>query len=389
MHRRTLLMTGGAALAAACASQGGAGKTPSVAIIGGGIMGCSLAFHLAKAGARVTVLERTAIGAGATQGAFALLIASHHDHDKRLFDLYISAVREWRSLEDDLQGEVPIQWGGDISWVAPGADADALKQRIALLQSWGSDIREITPDDLRALVPGVEPGAFGAGAFAPSSGTLDPLNAVQTIARHAQTHGAEILHPCDVNSFIVSDGAVTALETSLGRVEADIVVVAAGAQTSPLLEKAKVRTEIDIVSGALAHSKPQPRMLERVVTSPLGSLKQNPDGRIVTGPDYAPGAHAEDTSVAYGNQLLSKVSAILPNASTPELDFMTLGHVPIPADGVPIAGRCPGYSNLYACLTMSGVTLAPLIARLLSTEIMAGSAAPELDGYGPARFEAA
>ncbi len=359
---------------------------PRVVVIGAGVMGVSIAYHLAKVGARVVVLERAAPGSQATQGAFAMLIAAHDGGGPSLNALYGMAVADWRELAREIGPSMPIQWGGAASWAAPGAGADELAALARRLRDWGAPVQALTSRGLEALVPGIRPGPFGAGCFFPDHGALDPAATLGALVAVARRLGVAFRFPCEVVALSTDGQAITSVLTRDGAVEADVVVLAAGAATPDLAAMVGVRAPINLVSGTLAHSKPFRPVLGCVLNGPHGSLKQDPDGRIVTGADYRPGADGTDTSQAYGEQLLATAARVLPALAGAELDAMTIGYVPIPADGLPVVGFCAAPANLYLALTMSGITLAPLVGRLAASEIVDGIAVDVLAAYRPARF---
>lgn len=387
MHRRRLLqsLAGLVGPSLAPARTRAAGARPRVAVIGAGIMGASIAYHLARGGAQVTVLDRAAPGGQATQGAFAMLIATHDD-DRAFNDLYGMAVMDWRRLEVELGGAVEVQWGGTASWAPPGAGADELAASTRKLQAWGAPVRPIDAAGLAELVPGAVPGPFGAGVFSPDQGTLDPVQALQALVAAGRRLGVVYRYPCEVTGFRREGGRITGLRTRQGDVEVDVAVLAAGAGTPGLAGPLGIKTPIDVVSGTLAHSKPFPRVLRRVLNGPLGSLKQDPDGRIVTGADYRPGASGTDVSRAYGESLLATAVRMVPALKGVELEAMTLGYVPIPVDNHPIVGFCGAPANLYVALTMSGITMAPLMGRMAACEILEGVQVETLSAYRPGRF---
>ncbi|HEX4197369.1 MAG TPA: FAD-binding oxidoreductase [Caulobacteraceae bacterium] len=361
-------------------------RRPRIAVVGAGIMGASIAYHLAGQGAEVIVLEKAAPGIGATQGAFAMLIATHEGGDRAFNDLYGMAVLDWRRLELELNGAVAVQWGGTASWTAPGQKADELNALTRQLQGWGAPIRAITAEELQRLVPGVVPGPFGAGNFSPDQGTLDPTEALEALIAAGRRRGVQYRFPCEVAALATDGRKLTGLKTTAGPIEADAVVLAAGAAVPDLAGQVGVKAPIDVVSGTLAHSKPFPRVLQRVLNGPDGSLKQDPDGRIVTGADYRPGASGTDVSQAYGERLLALAARTAPALSGARLEKMTLGYVPIPVDSHPIVGFCAAPANLYLALTMSGVTMAPLMGRFAASEILDGIAVEVLKPYRPSRF---
>ncbi|KAL4781950.1 FAD dependent oxidoreductase [Aspergillus varians] len=358
-----------------------------VIVIGAGIIGISIAYHLACRGTQVTVLDKQAPGSGCTQGAFAMLIASHSVGPAELNDLYGLAVAEWRQLAVQLGTALPIQWGGVVNWAGPGKQAEEMVRTHERLKGWGVRVEGLVEGDVERLVPGAVPGVFGTGAFLPDWGAVDVGKAFGVLVQRAKDVGVVIRTPVEVLSVVSSSGkpGKPSVTTDQGQLVADKVVVAAGAGTPRLLQPLGTPIAIKMVSGTLAYSKPLPPVLHRVVNGPLGSIRQNPDGRIVTGLDYAPGADGQDTSDAYGRMLLQRAAEVIPALAGAELDTMTIGHVPIPGDSTPILGFCDGGEKVYVATMMSGITLAPLMGRLAATEIL-GHSLSLLEGYRPGRF---
>ncbi|OKL57029.1 hypothetical protein UA08_07348 [Talaromyces atroroseus] len=363
------------------------GERQHVVVIGAGIIGVSIAYHLACRGAQVTVLDKQTPGTGCTQGAFAMLIASHSPGPAELNDLYGLAVAEWKQLEVQLGTTLPIQWGGVVNWAAPGQQTDDLTVVHGRLRSWGVNIQEVSEIDVKRLIPGVVPGAFGAGWFLPGYGAIDVKQTFTILVERTKALGVVFETPVEVQSIAraASGKPVLLLGQGKAQLEADKVVIAAGAGTPSLAKALGTKIALNIVSGTLAYSKPMPSILHRVVNGPKGSIRQNPDGRIVTGLDYAPGADGHDVSDSYGQMLLSRATEVVPALAGAELETMTMGHVPIPEDSCPVVGFCDSDSTVYVATMMSGITLAPLMGRLAATEIV-GQPLSLLRPYRPGRF---
>ncbi|KAI1609751.1 FAD dependent oxidoreductase [Exophiala viscosa] len=356
-----------------------------VIVIGAGIIGVSIAYHLARRGAQVTVLDKQTPGSACTQGAFAMLLATHTDGTEELNQLYGLAVAEWRQLEARLGERLPIQWGGVVNWVEPGNKVEEIVSTRKLLKEWNVKVEALSEDDIRFLVPGAVPGPVGDGNFLPGYGALDVMQTFAVMVQQAKRLGVNFRTPVEVTNMTVSNTGRPHLGTSEGPMESDKVVVAAGAGSSHLAQTLGVRIPLKMVSGTLAYSKPMQPVLHRVLNGPRGSIRQNPDGRIVTGLDYRPGADGHNVSDAYGEMLLKNAAEVVPALAGMELDEMTLGHVPISEDSSPIVGFCEPSKAVYVATTMSGVTMAPLIGRLAAAEVL-GERTSILDSFRPSRF---
>lgn len=390
MGRREMISLLPLSLAASLASAGAATAAtsavrPRIAVVGAGIVGVMIAYHLAKRGAAVTVVD-PAPNSGCTPGAFAMLIAAHASGSAEFNTLYVRAVADWHRFQADIDVQLPIQWGGTLNWAAPGRNADKVRADQRQFTNWGVDVAALEAEDVARLCPGAVAGPFGAGYFLPGQGTVDVDGIMAIVIAQAVRHGASF-RKAKVTGFGAQTSGDVQLLTDQGPVGADKVVLAAGQHNTDLAALIGAKVPLDLVSGTLAHSKPMRPVLHRVLNGPLGSIKQDPDGCIVTGLDYAPGAAGTDVSEAYGAKLLAEAARTVPALREAKLDRMTLGHVPIPAqDQMPIVGRVMPSPNVYVASMMSGVTMAPLMARLITTEILDDVRLEMLASFRPERF---
>jgi glycine/D-amino acid oxidase-like deaminating enzyme len=367
------------------ATFGRAAGRDRVVIAGAGIMGASIGYHLAKRGARVTIVEKERPGAGATQNSFAWINATFSKRPRSYFDLNLAGIAGWRRLSLEFGSELQIQWGGSVEWAAPGADADKLRTSVRRHEDWGYAAHAIDAAEMASLLPAVSPGPVGAACFSEIEGTLDPMHALGVLLSKAKEAGADVQHPCEVTGISISGGRVKAVETTRGRMEADYFVIAAGTGSTQLARMAEVNVPLKESPGALAHTRPMKRMLDHVALAPGATIKQNPDGRIVTGTDFG-GSPVTEATREYGMTLVRNASRFLPALEAAELETTTLGHRVLPLDEYPIVGftgRCP---NLYIAAMHSGITLSPLIGQVAAMEILDGANVDLLKPYRPARF---
>jgi glycine/D-amino acid oxidase-like deaminating enzyme len=126
-------------------------------------------------------------------------------------------------------------------------------------------------------------------------------------------------------------------------------------------------------------------VIDRILLSPIGNVKQKPDGRIVTGLDFGP-SPTEDATKEKGEAFLAKMSAVLPHLAKASIEKVTLGFRPLPKDSFPIVGFSERRPDIYLTVMHSGVTLGPLIGRLAATEILDGVRVDPLAPYRIERF---
>jgi glycine/D-amino acid oxidase-like deaminating enzyme len=385
MNRRMLLqLFGGIAVAGARPFAFQAKARNRIVIAGGGILGANIAYQLARRGASVTLLEKARPGTGATANSFAWINANKQPQP--YFSLSLIGIEAWRELHADIGEELPVRWGGSLEWTNTTARAASQAETLRRFQAWGYPVHLIDERQLRALEPNVVPGVVTGATHAEIEGSADPVGATEVILARAAKAGAKIVYPSEVVGLDRQHERLRAVRTTQGDVDADVLVVACGTDTPKIAAMAGLTVQLTRSPGILFHTAPQPRAIERILLSPIGNLKQKPDGRMVTGLDFGP-APPEDATRENGEAFLKKMSAVLPQLAKASLEKVTLGFRPLPKDSHPIVGFPEGRRDVYITVMHSGITLGPLIGRLAALEILDGVRVEPLAPYRLERFK--
>ncbi len=350
-----------------------------IIVIGSGIIGASIAWHLAKAGAAVTVIEEAKTAGGlATRGSWAWINASWGNPEP-YFRLRERSMLEWRKLDREVPG-LRVNWCGGLIWdLAPEALAAFAREH----GGWGYGVRRVSRDGILAI----EPNLLAVPDFAchvAEEGMVEPLAASLAMLAGATAHGAQVLTNTPVKWLIEDGDIVSGVMTGEGAIHADETVVAAGTATAALLDSAGVALKMSSPAGLLCHSKPARELLHGLVMAPGLHMRQTAEGRIVAGTDFA-GADPEGNAEGLAAELMAKVRLMVKGAESLELDYFTAGQRPTPADGFPAIGRPAGRRGLYVAVTHSGITLAPAIGRFGAQELLGGARDDLLQPYHPDR----
>jgi glycine/D-amino acid oxidase-like deaminating enzyme len=386
MDRRRLLGLLGATALGAASGPAARAATPSrhEVVIGAGILGATIAYALARRGTRVTVLEKTAPASGATGDSFAYLNASTKQ-PRAYYDLNVRGIAGWRSLQQELHGTLPLRWGGAVYWRDEPAAAAALLHALRQYRDWGYAGRRLDSAALRHLLPNATPGHVEGAVLYEQEGTIDPVGAVNVILARARALGVTVEFPVAVEALEVEGDRIRGVRTSGGRIEADTVVVAAGLGSPTLVTPLGVKLPLTTSIGVLAHTVPQPPLLGSAAFAPGSTIKQNPDGRIVSSSSHE-GSGLTLGLAEQGEQILQSAARYFPRLQRAKIERVSIGYRVLPADGFPILGFTRNFGNLYVAVTHSGVTLAPVIAQFAMQEILEGVDVESLAPYRASRF---
>jgi len=202
-------------------------ETADVIVVGAGVQGASVAFHLARRGARVLVLERATIAAGAT-GRSSGFVRMHYDleSESRLAWASFPYFRDWSDIVG--AGDCGFVRTGYLQLV-PASLAENLRANVAMHQGVGIETRELGPADVARLVPGAVTDDITVAAYEAGSGYADPSGTAAGFLAAARRSGARMIQGCRVDAVLVEGQAVVGVETDRGRFAAPVVVDVAGA----------------------------------------------------------------------------------------------------------------------------------------------------------------
>ncbi len=281
-------------------------------------------------------------------------------------------------------GALPLQWGGAAYWRDEPAAAAQLLSALRGYQGWGYAGRQIDEVELRRLLPNATPGHVEAAAFYDQEGTVDPAGAVDVLLGRAKALGAIVEYPVEVTGFDATSDRIRGVKTTHGKIEADTVILAAGLGSQPLANLAGVKLPLTSSAGVLVHTTPQPAFLSSVVFAPGNTIKQNPNGRVVSGGGHE-GSNLTSSPQEQGEQILKDASRYFPQLKNATIESVTIGQRVLPVDGFPLVGFLGGYRNLYVAATHSGVTLAPIIGQYVTQEVLEGVVLEPLAPFRPGR----
>lgn len=338
-----------------------------IVVIGAGIVGASLAYHLAGKGANVTVVEAGEVASGVTATSFAWLNTTHDAPDP-IAALRSAAIDAYHRLEHELPA-VEIRWTGALCYgadIQPGADSRITRQRIQALEP-----RLRNPPE--------------QAQFKAEEGALDAVHTTHALMEGAQAHGATLLTHTQVLGFRMHGSQVTGVETSLGVIDVDVVVLAAGTGIPALTKLLGMPLPIEASPAIFIRYNAPPGIVRTLISNPAMEVRESAEGIWLAAEDYL-GDAPENQAAAIARRTAQAIAGELEGVTFIEPQLACVGLRPIPADGIPIIGQLPGISGVYVCAMHPGVTLAAIVGSLASEEIMEDRVCPALAPCRPERF---
>jgi glycine/D-amino acid oxidase-like deaminating enzyme len=359
---------------------------PRVVVIGAGIIGSSIAMHLAERDLRPVLVDGAQTGHGASARSFASLSAFGVD-PVGYYELACTALASWSGWAERL-GEVGFRRGGGLRWEADPQEGRRLAEQVERARSRGYPIMPVGEEELRRLLPAAETGPVAAGCHAPRDGQVEPSLVVAACRAATEAAGGRLFlgEPARVG---LDDHGIR-VEVGDRELRPAVAVLAAGPESVAIARDVGLEIPTLASPGLLVETEPLPPFTDKVIYLPGGPgprvfLRQRSDGSVLLG-ERSQETVARDVGERHGRVLITQAARFLPVLRTARITRSLLAWRSMPADRLPIVGPVPGLDSLYLAVTHSGVTLAPVVGRLVAEEIATGDEAWLLASFRPGRF---
>ena len=348
----------------------------TVAIVGAGIVGASVAYHLARRGVSVTLVDRApSPAAGVTGDSFGWIGDSGGAWPGGAEDLRASVLSDYRRLEAEVPG-VAVRWTGSLTWDdAPVRLGDGA--RLARGQYW------IGRGDVATLEPNLRDPPERA-VYTPTDGGVDPVGTAEALVQAARTLGARVVLGAGAAALRIVGGRVEGVASPAGFYPASTVVLAVGADVGMLCEPLGVTLPVAASPAFRVHAAAPPGLIRTILASPAFEVRESRDGYLLmTAPHDEGASGAALTRLA--QQTLERVQASFGGPGPLRLLGHRVGRRPMPAGG-PVVGYVTPDTSVYVAVMHAALTLAPTVGRLVADELVRGESVAELRRCRPQRF---
>jgi glycine oxidase len=368
--------------------------TGEVVIIGGGVAGCSVAYHLALAGVRSTVIEREGIGSQASGfSAGGLNPLEGAQIPGPLGPLAMESFRMHRMLWNELKDETGIDCEARIISLVKVAFQETglpeLQQSLDAFSAAGDDgfaAHWLDRQQLTELEPRISPDVI-RGLLARGNAALDSYRYTQALAAAAEKRGATI-RSGTVNGVKVGGGRVTGVFLGDTDVPCDCLVLAAGPWSREAETWLDCSIPVDPLKGEILRMDlPGPR-LEHDFSGGGGSVYSKPDGMVWCGTTEERQGFDRETTEAARRSIFEGAVRIVPDLARATLALQTACLRPVTPDWLPIVGQAPGWDNVYLTTGAGkkGILLSTGMGKATADLITRGATSLSIGPCDPARF---
>jgi sarcosine oxidase subunit beta len=375
-----------------------------VVIIGAGIIGSSIAYHLSRYKLGVTLLDSREIASGSSGACDGLIFLQSKKPGIHL-QLAMESRRRFNQLGQQLPVPIGYKQTGGMVAIETEDELAAMEQFVAQQQENGLDVTLLEGKQARKIEPHLSEHILGA-TRSPLDGQVNPISLTLGFALGAKSRGARVLSDAAVNGIDITNGRVSAVESRAGRFEADIVVNAAGAHAPEIGALVGLDIPIKPRRGQIIVTQACPPMLGHCMISAKYiaakfnpeiakedgegiSIEQTENGNFLLGSTREFVGYDKRTTIEGLNRIADKTAGIIPALKHINVIRTFAGLRPYTPDGLPILGpveEVPGF-YMAAGHEGDGIALSPITGALMAQLIATGNSDIPLDDFGLARFD--
>ncbi|MFI7153858.1 NAD(P)/FAD-dependent oxidoreductase [Nonomuraea sp. NPDC050022] len=363
-----------------------------VAVIGVGILGASVGWNLSRHGAKVVFIDAGQPGEGVTNWSFSWVNASNKTVRRSYFDLNVAGMAAYRELAETIG---PDSWwypSGHLRWTDDPAAQAKLLETVGLLADWDYRVEVCTGAEVRRrLEPALTMPDEAPVVFYPDEAWVHGRHLVGRLVGQAVAAGAEHRLGTTVRDIGTgADGSIRTVALSDGsRLDVDIVVNAAGPSASHvaglIARHLPMRREPGVVTRISCAQVP----IHRAMHAPHIEIRPDGDASMVLhSREIDALIDTVEDPAELARLLHESARQVVPELGDSRVVQTRVSNRPIPADGFPSVGAVPSVPGYYEAVSHSGITLGPVIGRLLASEIVSGERDELLADFRPERFSA-
>ena len=371
-------------------------KFSNVLIIGGGVIGLSIARELHKKGLReITILERGKIGRESSFAAAGML-APNAETEKK--DEFTDFCAESLNLYTDYAAEILDETGVDVELDKNGTlytaftekDATEIYHRFEWQKRAGLRVEHLTAEETRRAEPFVSPDVRES-LFFPNDWQVENRRLLHALQKYAELNRIKVTENAGINKLLIKNEKAIGAETETEKYYGETTVLATGAWTSLIKAENLALPRIRPIRGQVISFQTAKRLFHKVIYSPRGYIVPRADGRILVGATVEDAGFDKSVTDAAIEFLREVATEISPSLANLEIAEKWAGLRPFAADSLPVLGEFGKIENLFIATAhyRNGILLAPLTAKIMAEKIANNLDSEYFNFFSPNRFKTA
>ncbi|HYT93023.1 MAG TPA: glycine oxidase ThiO [Gemmataceae bacterium] len=357
-------------------------ERPDILILGGGVIGLTTAYFLAREGAGVAILDKGDFGQEASWAGAGILPPGNPAHARTPFD---QLRAHSAALFPILSAELRERTGVDNGYLRCGGLEFLGEENGAAEQEWRGDgitFEHLGAAALARLEPALAP-SLGSAFHLPDMAQLRNPRHLKALLAGCASWGVQLLPGCPVHAFGAQGARIASVRTAAGDLEADRFLLAMGAWSEPLLEQVGWRPGIRPVRGQIALLHTGAPLVRRILLWGARYLVPRPDGRVLIGSTEEDAGFEKRTTAVAISELLNLACKLVPALANAHLERCWAGLRPGSPDGLPFLGPVPGFDNLFVAAGhfRAGIQLSPATALVMKELLLGQPLTVPLDAF--------
>ena len=371
-------------------------KNPKIVVIGAGIIGTLIAYELVKKGAKVILIDKAFPASGASGHSFSWINATYPKKPYNYNLLSQLGIDAYKSLETEFNFD--IKWSGSLEWFEKSSEQENLFAEISAIKKYPTytPVNLISLPEAERMEPNVYFGKNDHVVHSESDGALDTIEAIQMIRNKFEDLGGESIFPCEFLRLNRRNGVLKSIDTTEGTIEADHAIFACGIDTDKNLD---LNASLTPTPGIILRSAPVEDRFNKIIVGPGVHIHQQKNGVIFLGEqDGAPLNHndrlrgqpnkfpSKEFEELHAERIMNTAKKFTTGLENIKINQVSIGWRPLPKDGIPIIGRLKNMQGVYISMMHSGISLAAIVSKFITEEILENKSIPLLDNFRPSRF---
>ena len=373
-----------------------ASTNKKIVVVGAGIIGASIAYELSNLGIKTILIDKYKAGSGTSGSSFNWINATYPKKPYSYNYIAQLGVKAFKDIQNDLNYD--IQWNGSLEWVNSKESQKELIDEVNKLMQYQTFTKHkiINHNKANILETNLNFRDNINIVHSVDDGVIDTNEFIKLLIDRINFNGSQVIEDCEYKNIKYTNNTISSIITSKGEIEANQIVFACGIDTNKIFNKKLLKSP---EPGIIIKSKPHKKIINKIIYGPGIHLYQQKDGRVIIGEqgllerndikkfsDYPSQFDSKLMENKYVNKIISIGKTFFNEIESLDIDQVKIGWRPIPLDEKPIIGRLNYDKNIYIATMHSGITLGPIVGKLVAKELTQNKELSILDGFRPGRF---